>query len=118
MCFGFVTYSYIVNNITKAIIWASLRRDQFRVNLVVFDQYMENLQLKLEDQLDIVTFLKARFREEQNRNLEIEDLMKSTLPEDLKVEFTRNAYGHIAHGLDYFMGGKSSAVTRMLFSIR
>ena len=51
MCFGFVTYSYIVNNITKAIIWAANRRDQFRVNLVIFDQYMQNLKLKKNDQL-------------------------------------------------------------------
>ena len=72
MCFGFVVYSYIVNNITKAIIWASLRRDQFRVNLVIFDEYMENLKLKKEDQLQIVTFLKNRFKEEQNRNLDVE----------------------------------------------
>ena len=78
---------------------------------------MENLKLSKEDQLDIVTFLKTRFREEQNRKLDMESLMKSTLPEDLKVEFTRNAYGHMAQGLDFFMGGKSAAVTRMLFQL-
>jgi len=27
MCFGFVVYSYIVNNIVKAIIWANQKRD-------------------------------------------------------------------------------------------
>jgi hypothetical protein len=69
MCFGFVTYSYIVNNITKAIIWASLRRDHFRVNLAIFDKYMENLKIGKNDQLDIVTFLKARFKEQKIRNL-------------------------------------------------
>ena len=44
--------------------------------------------------------------------------MKSNLPEDLKVEFTRNAYGHIAQGLDFFMGGRSAAVTRMLCRLK
>ena len=44
--------------------------------------------------------------------------MKSTLPEDLKVQFTRNAYGQIAQGMDFFFYNKSSsAVTRMLFKI-
>lgn len=61
MCFGFVTYSYIVNNITKAIIWAAQKRDEFRVNLVIFDKYMEKLHLKKSDQYEVVTFLKNRF---------------------------------------------------------
>jgi hypothetical protein len=41
MCFGSVVYTYIVNNIVKAIIWANEKRDQFRVDLVTFDKYME-----------------------------------------------------------------------------
>jgi hypothetical protein len=47
MCFGFVVYSYIVNNIVKAIIWANKKRDEFRVNLIIFDTYMHNLQLPM-----------------------------------------------------------------------
>ena len=40
MCFGSVTYSYIVNNIVRAIIWATQKRDEFRVNMVIFDNYI------------------------------------------------------------------------------
>jgi hypothetical protein len=47
----------------------------------------------------------------------LEDLMKSKLPEDLKVEFAREVYGHMAQGLDFFMGCEAD-ITQMLFHIR
>lgn len=45
MCFGFIVYSYMVNNMVKSIVWAYQRRDDFRVNLVIYDAYMEKLKL-------------------------------------------------------------------------
>lgn len=112
-----MVYSYIVNNVVKAIIMFRKKRDLYRVNLVVFDRYMEKLKLKKEDQYEITNFLKQRFSEERSRNLLLEDLMKSRLPEDMKIELARNAYGHLAQGLDYFMGSER-AITRMLFAIK
>lgn len=56
-------YTYIVNNIVKAIIWANENRDKFRVDLVIFDLYMDKLRIKQEDQYEIVNFLKERYRE-------------------------------------------------------
>ena len=50
MCFGFMTYSYIVNNIIKAVIWTNQHRDTFRVELVTFDNYMQKLQLPMQYQ--------------------------------------------------------------------
>jgi hypothetical protein len=54
MCIGSVVYTYIVNNIVKAIIWANLHRDQFRVNLATFDSYMAQLQVPIHEQYEIV----------------------------------------------------------------
>lgn len=54
MCIGSVTYTYIVNNIVKAIIWANQYRDQFRVNLSIFDTYMSQLQVPIQEQYEIV----------------------------------------------------------------
>lgn len=117
MCIGLIVYTYIVNSIVKAIMWANQYRDQFRVDLVTFDTYMGQLKVRKEDQLEVVEFLKERFREESSRNLVLEDLMKSKLPSDMKLELVRNAYNHIVHGLEYFLC-KSPAITQILYAIR
>jgi hypothetical protein len=41
---------------------------------------MDKLKVPMENQYEVVNFLKQRFKEEQNRNMVIEDLMKSNLP--------------------------------------
>ena len=117
MCIGLIVYTYIVNSIVKAIMWANQYRDQFRVDLVTFDTYMGQLKVRKEDQLEVVEFLKERFREESSRNLVLEDLMKSKRPSDMKLELVRNAYNHIVHGLEYLLC-KSPAITQILYAIR
>jgi len=47
MCFGFMVYGYVVNQIIKIILWARASTDMRRRELLVMDMYMDNLQIPL-----------------------------------------------------------------------
>lgn len=47
MIFGFAVYGYVVNQIIKIIVWARANTDKKRVEFLVMDKYMDNLQIPL-----------------------------------------------------------------------
>jgi hypothetical protein len=48
MCFGFMVYGYVVNQIIKIIVWARASTDKRRLELLVMEKYMDNLQISLK----------------------------------------------------------------------
>jgi len=60
MCFAFIVYSYITNNVVKAIMYVTDLRDEYRATLIEFDSFMKHLGLSTKAQQDTVDFLKYR----------------------------------------------------------
>jgi hypothetical protein len=80
MCFGFVVFGFIVNRIIKIIIWATLTKNVYRDQLIIYNTYMENLEIPREIQYDIKDYLQNKYLKEDNRNLQLENQMQSRLP--------------------------------------
>lgn len=43
MCFGFVVMGYFVNRIIRIIIWATLNKNVYRDQLIIYNTYMDDL---------------------------------------------------------------------------
>jgi hypothetical protein len=91
-CFGFIVYGYVVNNIIKAILWSRRTEDNFKHELIIYTTYMDNLRVSREVQYEIRDYLEINYLKENERMTQVEDEMKSRLPEDLKDELLKNAY--------------------------
>lgn len=69
MCFGFIVYGYVVNQIIKVILWARGFKDQYRADVIVMDTYMNNMKINQETKEQVRDYLEFLHMEEKNRNL-------------------------------------------------
>ena len=72
MCFGFVVYGYVVNNIIKVILWARTVNDNYKHHLIIYTTYMDNLKIGKDVQYEMRDYLEYQFLEENFRNLTVE----------------------------------------------
>ena len=69
MCFGFMVFGYVVNNIIKIILWARSRTDQFNSQSLLIEEYMDELTVGREVQGRVHDYFKFLFEEEKSRDL-------------------------------------------------
>jgi hypothetical protein len=68
MCFGFIVYGYVVNNIIKVILWSKTLKDQYRAEIIIMDKYMRTLKVKLSVQEEMRDYIEYLHLDEMNRN--------------------------------------------------
>ena len=115
MCFGFIVYGYVVNNIIKIILWARTISDTYKHHLIIYTTYMDNLKIGKEVQYEMRDYLEHQFLEENFRNLVVEGEMKSRLPEDLRDELLGNAYLQLQNHLEYVFLRSPSIIKWLYF---
>lgn len=58
MCFGFIVYAYITNNIIQVILWARGPSDHLRAENILMEGYMKTLKIDLSIQVQVKEYLK------------------------------------------------------------
>ena len=117
MCFGFIVFAYIVNNIIKIILWANKNRDEFRMQLIIFTKLMDRLEVPPEVHHEVRLHLENTLLHQKNRQLLLEDEMKAKLPEGLREELVKTAYSQMYEGLCSMFGGQPE-VSHLLFQLK
>jgi hypothetical protein len=63
MCFGFIVYGYVVNNIIKILLWARRTNDNFKHELILYTTFMDNLKINKPEQYELREYLEHQYLE-------------------------------------------------------